>query len=260
MLANSSFSHRGPGVFETVQTVFDGLTTGPQPLAVDGGALGHGLPDRLINLAELRSLLLHPSVGYPARDAAWTGLVERAQGRDPAWTVGLVGMLLPGLRRAAGRLVRHYAADVLDPADVDAEVLRALLDAVAGFDPAGERIARRLVAAAYRGGRLACRRAYAETRRHGTADESAAPLWPYGHPDLVLIRAAEAGVISAAEANLIGWTRLEGQRVNEIAAILGESADTIRHRRVRAEARLRDWILAGQPVAGKPAVADLTQR
>lgn len=244
-------ARRMPGVFDAVQTAFDDLAA-DRTLTLDGAQLGHGLPARPIPLAELRSLLLHPSVGYPARDAAWTALVRRAQTGAPAWDLAVVGMLLPGLRRAAGRLVRHYAGVWIDPVDVDADVLRGLLDALTDFDPAPGRIAGRLLGAAFTAGRRACRRAYAETGRRGHLDASAAPLWPYGHPDLVLARAVTAGVISSGEADLIGATRLEDRAVTDVAADLGERADTTRHRRWRAEARLRDWLLTGDTARGGP--------
>ena len=42
---------------------------GPSPLAIDGAALGHGLPPRLIPLDQLRALLLDRSTNFPATDA-----------------------------------------------------------------------------------------------------------------------------------------------------------------------------------------------
>jgi hypothetical protein len=82
------------------------LCTGPKPLAVNGRRLGHGLPRRMIPLHELASVLMHPATGFQAREAAWRLLVTNARTGDEKWIVGAVGVALPGLRRAAGRLAR----------------------------------------------------------------------------------------------------------------------------------------------------------
>lgn len=52
---------------------------GPQPLAVDGREIGHGLPRRAIPLTELSAVLMHPSCSYAARDAVWRLLARRAR-------------------------------------------------------------------------------------------------------------------------------------------------------------------------------------
>lgn len=65
--------------FAVLQSAFELLTCDPHPLAVHGRELDRGLPDRQINLAELRSRLLHPSCRYATRDAAIGWLLRRAQ-------------------------------------------------------------------------------------------------------------------------------------------------------------------------------------
>jgi hypothetical protein len=55
------------GALDVLDASFRLLVTGPSPLAIDGAALGHGLPARLIPLCELRALLLQPSI--PMRPA-----------------------------------------------------------------------------------------------------------------------------------------------------------------------------------------------
>jgi hypothetical protein len=85
--------------FAVLQRAFTLLTSDPHPLAIHGSEVGHGLPDRLIGLGELRSRLLHPSCRYATRDAAVTLLLHRAQTEGGAWTVGLAGVLLPGQDR-----------------------------------------------------------------------------------------------------------------------------------------------------------------
>ena len=66
----------------------------------------------------------------------------------------------------------------------------------------------------------------------------ATPRRPYGHPDLILGRAVAAGVITAAQAELIGAARLGDVLVEQIAAEHGVPAPVIRMRRKRAERSL----------------------
>lgn len=223
---------------DTLDDAFRILTRPPAPLALDGREVG-GLPPRLIPLDELRSMLLHPSCGYRVRDAAMFWLVCRAQDGPSAWTVGLAGVLLPGLRSAAGRLARGFPGDT---ADLDAEILSGFVAALPGFDPAGGKVASRLLWAAYRSGHgLRCRERTESARCcHGQRSAPPPPLW--SHPDFVLADAAAQGVISKHEAQLIGATRLDDLRVSDIAADLGVSAALLRQRRYRAERRLVAWL------------------
>src|SRR6266540_3503854 len=106
--------------FDQVDTVFRLLTTGPQPLSLDGRQVGYGLPTRQIPLDELRARLLHPSTSFAARDAAMAVLLAQAKAEGGAAVVGLVGVLLPGLRpqprRPRGRDARRPAGGDPGPA------------------------------------------------------------------------------------------------------------------------------------------------
>src|SRR6266540_1513821 len=93
-----------PFPFDTLEAAFTALTRGPAPLALDGRHVGHGLPARPLALDELRRLLLDPSLGFAARDAALATLVDRAKTHGGQATIGLAGVLLPGLRRATAPL------------------------------------------------------------------------------------------------------------------------------------------------------------
>lgn len=53
-------------------------------------------------------MLLHPSVAYPVRDAALGALVARAKAEGGRWSVGIAGVLLPGIHRSA---VPHMAVN-----------------------------------------------------------------------------------------------------------------------------------------------------
>jgi len=212
------------------------LVAGPAPLGVDGREIHSDLPARRIPLDELRTLLLEETTGFAVRNAALAVLIRRAKQQRGAWVVGLAGVLLPGLRRLAGRLARDFPGEV---ADIDAEVLTGFLEAVDKVQPGGEYLAARLLWPAYRRARR-LRLVEFEQTLPRIPDQAAAhlPAQPWGHPDFVLARAVKAGVITAAEAELIGATRLEDADLLTFALAEGCSIDTIRHRRVRAERRL----------------------
>jgi hypothetical protein len=82
---------------EAVETTFRLLTTGPQPLALNGHTIG--LRKDSIALWDLRSLLFHPATGVGVQRATLVELVGRARRHRGAWMIGLVGVLLPGLRQ-----------------------------------------------------------------------------------------------------------------------------------------------------------------
>ena len=69
---------------------------------------------------------------------------------------------------------------------------------------------------------------------------------PWGHPDFVLAAAVTRGVLSRAQAALIGRNRLEGVPLSRIAAETGISHSALCNRRKRAEKALAAAIAAGQ--------------
>jgi hypothetical protein len=222
------------------------LVTGPEPLALRAGRLAAGLPDRLVPLDELTVLLLHPSVSTRARNKVWADLVRRARAGSGAWTVGLCGVALPGLRRATASLAGAYRGD---PADLEAEVLTGFLAALRALDP-GELeaipLASRLTWAAYRAGRTLAYADAAWAARRRDLDESCrAPAPPSGHPDFILAAAVRRGVITAADAHLIGASRLEGIPLSRLAAETGSRHDSLCRRRAKAEKKLTRALLAG---------------
>jgi hypothetical protein len=160
------------------------LVCEPAPLSLDGRAVGHGLPARMIPLNVLRSLLLHPSVGFDARDATLTWLVQRAQGEGGAWLVGLAGVLLPGIGRRVYPLCRAFPR----PAhDLEAEALAALLQAVQAWRLGHDRVATRLVWAAARGAhRLLRRETVLQAREASVGLRLEPPPRQPAHGDLLL--------------------------------------------------------------------------
>ena len=247
----------GTAVFDTVETTFRLLCRGPAPLALPGPMFTPGRR-RPVRLVEARELLLWPARMNPeARDQVWTELVRRAQA-DPtgtgnaAWVVGAAGVLVPGLRRVADRLTAGWSGD---RDDLDAEVLAGFLTALRTLDPDSGRLPSRLCWAGYRAGLTLRRRDTDDVRRRAAGVEAAAPPRPWGHPDFVLAAAVTAEVITAADADLIGVTRLEGQHLAAAAAERGISRGALLSRRSRAERRLAAAIRGGELAAGTAAAA-----
>jgi hypothetical protein len=231
---------RGDYPLDVAETTFRLLTTGPEPLSLDGAEIGHGLPARSIPLHELAAILMHPSCSYTASDAAWRQLITRARTAGPAWVVGAVGVALPGLRAAAKRLSRTHTGDV------QAELIIGFLTALNEIKPASPQVAQRLCSAAFVEARRRLRAAEpARVDVSGPAPGSAAPPALWQHPDFILVRAVRAGVITVFEATLIGVTRLEDVPVAEYAARVGKTAKAVYKARDRAEARLVAAITAG---------------
>jgi hypothetical protein len=223
---------------DLLDEAFSLLAADPAGPSVDGAEVGHGLPDRRLPLAELRWLLLHPSTSHEARDAVLRLLVIRAQTGPGCWALAVAGLLRPGLRRAAAALTGDYPLAAAEPADLDADLVAGLFAAIAGIDPDRDRLAGRLVSAAYVAGRRARRAELGEQQRRAGLPMSMPPPAPSGHPDLLLADAVRAGVISRSEAELIGETRLSGTPLVVMAGRLDLSYAACHQRRRRAEVRL----------------------
>jgi len=108
-------------------------------------------------------------------------------------------------------------------------------------------LASRLTWAAYRAGRAL---AYADAgwaaRRRDLDESCRAPARPSGHPDFILAAAVRRGVITGADAQLIGASRLEGIPLSRLAAESGGRHDSLCRRRAKAERRLTRALFAGE--------------
>lgn len=239
---------RGDGLLDAIEYRFLLTMAGPAPRSVDGRQLGHGLPRRPIPLHELSAILMHPSTSYAARDAAWRLLIIRAR-TDEAWCAGALGVALPGLRTAAYRLSRSSGGDV------QAAVVEEFVRMIHTVDVAQSGLISKLLNGASSAARAALRAAEPATSGEPTfAPTSAPPPHLAGHPDIVLARAVKAGVITGAEAELIGATRLEERTIAEYADRTGETRWAVYKARKRAEARLVSALRGG---ALSDEVADL---
>jgi hypothetical protein len=227
-----------PG-FEAAQQTFRLLTTGPQPLSIDG-RLFEGLPNRIVDLGELARLL--PATPAETQDAVWADLVRRAQTDSPDWVIGAVGVALASLIKIACELCTGYSGEL---EDIHNEVLAGFCRRLRTLDPDAGRIFARLYWAARRDG-AKLRNAESEYAARTWHSDPVEPPKPAGHPDLVLAQAVRDGVLSPWEADVISVTRLENPEntvfVTRLAARSGMSRAQLRYARAQAEGRLARYL------------------
>lgn len=157
-----------------------------------------------------------------------------------------LGIALPGLRTAAAKLTRTWGGG---SEDLDAELVAAFLEALAGAEVSGPNLCANLRTRAYNQVRRmrygAIRYAVRNISLEQIPEQAISPS-SSGHPDLVLADAIRAGVINRREAELIGATRLEGRPVRAVAERLGVAITTAWCQRKSAEERLAAWIKDGK--------------
>jgi hypothetical protein len=224
----------GPLPLDTLAGTFWALTTGPRPpLVLPGRSISADLPDRPVVITELQD---HPD--DEVRGALWRELVRRYHGGDRDWRLGLIGMALPGLQRVFRKLARGYGGDLFELQNVILDGFLTALDQLDVDGIEGYRICAHLC---WAGRRAGSRFRWAEAEhaaRHRPFDETLhdAPDLPWDHEDFVLGRAVHAGVITRAEADLIGRSRLDRVPLRVLAADAGVCLGTIWKRRADAEA------------------------
>ncbi|HYN96671.1 MAG TPA: hypothetical protein VES42_22755 [Pilimelia sp.] len=232
---------RAETLLDDIEYRFRLLGEGPSPVSVDGRQLGHGLPRRPIALPELSAILMHPCCDYAARDAVWRLLVAQARTGNPTWRAGAAGVAMPGLRFKA------YLLGKLFTGDVQAAIVEHFLRALATVDVDRPGVVSNLLNAAFSAARKELRdQEPAASGEANFAPGSALPPAPYGHPDLVLIRAVRAGVITTDEADLIGGTYLEDTTLADYAQRTAQPRWGLYKRRAAAVARLTAAIGAGE--------------
>ncbi|WP_433476547.1 hypothetical protein ACQPZP_05530 [Spirillospora sp. CA-142024] len=235
--------HGAANALDVAEHAFKQLTSGPTPLTIDGGAIGHGLPARPIGLRELRTLLLDPSGCDGVKDAVWRELVQRARAGDPVWVVGCVGVAMPGLRNTAARVVRSTPSCHAD--DLVSELVAEFITQLTRIDIDRRRIAARLMAWARKG----ALRARGHQVRQEPRDPKQFPLRPAASgtdPADLLVKAARSQIITSAAAELIAATRLDGEEVSEIAQRRRVSANQLYKQRRVAEAKIVAAIREGR--------------
>jgi hypothetical protein len=239
-------------ILDAVDTAFAALTAEPAPMSLDLEKLGltpgpdQDLPTGVIALPALQTWLLKHPRAYTVRDAVWAELIRRARLDGPAWVVAATAMAMPALRRYAGQLRTGWSGDAHD---LDAEILTgflaALRDRVDLVRPAPYAA---LCKAGWRAGFDLRRRNGAEAipvehLEHVTGPRT--PKRPWGHPDLLVRRAVELGIIDPGDEQAYIDLRLGRRAVEPIAARLGLQVDTLRRRVERIDARIAEALESG---------------
>jgi hypothetical protein len=207
------------------------LAAQPAPLAFDARGIP-GLPQRHLDLLELRELLAGQIVRGPDSDEVWRRLAIQARDWGPAWVVAAVGVAVPGLHRIVTRLsVGHLRL----AEDIDSEVVTGFLHALRTEDVDAPRVWLRLMWAAWRSGHRVRQVREDVELPDDLPSGASTPHVPYGHPDLLLGRAVAAGVLTRYQAALIGDTRIGEVLIEQLADEQGLSAPVLRMRRHRAE-------------------------
>jgi len=230
-------------VLEVAETTFVELFSDTDRLAVDGSRFGAPFTAELLALTEVRRLLLDAGTSLDVRDEVWRHVIASSRQSGGLWTLAAVGMAAPMLKRVARIFADRYDDHGRDLAS---EILTGFLDHLATMELDRQGVASRLRWACHRAAEKAC----AEAAAQPIPRAEAGPMPPsaqVAHPDVVLARAARAGVITVAESDLIGMTRLEDMSLAEAAACLGITPNAAKIRRQKAEARLVAF-LTGQPV------------
>lgn len=228
-----------PSPLNTARQAFIALVSEPFPLAIDG-SLFEGFPPGWLPLDRVRTRLLRSDCPTVTRDAVWAHLIGQSRAQGGAWTVGCVGVALPALTTMAAELGARLPAE---RADIDGEVLAGFLGELTTVDLQRPWIMSRLRWAAYRSGMAAVRVALERDIPIEDGFDSQPPPPPYRHPDFVLVRAVADGVITDAEADLIGVTRLEDVALATYARTHGLHPEACAARRLRAEYRLVAYLL-----------------
>ncbi|MGK5680170.1 hypothetical protein [Actinoplanes sp. URMC 104] len=235
---------------DAVDAAFTALSSEPNPLGLDLDPVRDGtdLPAGWITLRALdRWLLKHPR-SYAARDAVWRELIRRARLDGPAWVIAATALALPALRRYAGQLARGW---LHDSHDLDAEILTgflaALRDRVDLIRPAPYAA---LCKAAWRAGYELRERDGAEAiplpddiLEQVTGPRT--PRRPWGHPDLLVRRAVQLGIVDACDEQPYIDLRLGHRAIEPIAARLGLHVDALRRRAERIDARIAEAVSDG---------------
>lgn len=235
--------------FAGVEAAFARIVEAPTPTSFDARTIA-GLPARIIPPDELRELLTSTTLDADVADALWRQLVHHVRQWGEEWMLIAAGLALPALTRMAGQILhrRNHNAD-----DVASEMLAAFLHGLRETPLEPPRLWLRLCWASWRAGVAATSSADTSELVDDLPTGSRTPHRPYGHPDLLIGRAVAAGVLTAAQAELISRTRLGGDLLPQVAAEQGVSPAAMQLRRARSErklvAALRQGLLTVVPTA-----------
>jgi hypothetical protein len=227
---------------DLIERQFVELTTPPNPLALDGAALGCGLPARTEPLDKFRVLLLKRQTTWVTKDAVWKELVKRAHNQPKPWTIAAAGMMIPGLKQIAGKLNARYPGE---KSDLDSEILNGFLEALDLAEPGHPKVYGQLYWSAFRRGHEACSRENRILRQNALLDDATCASYRRpvsGHPDLILAGAVLDHALTEEQAALLSDVRLDGERQESAADRRGLSKHGCRALLAQAERKLVEFL------------------
>lgn len=231
--------------FDTLRHAFAALLADPCPLVIPADELPFRAPARDLPLPEAKALLLDAGTASADKHSVWGAIVRRSQQGQSAWTVAAVGLAYPAL---AGRVLPVCRAHPGEAEEIQAEILVEFLTALKNLDiedPGIGDVAGYLAWRALNASHAFRRREAAAGCGKGLA-RAVIPLFPAGHPDIVLARAVHAGVITRDEAEWISRTCLGEESAAQVAKEFGMGTSTFYRRRAEAGHKLAAAIESGE--------------
>ena len=210
-------------------------------LTLDGDKVGHGMEATSPSLESIRALVQDPGTDIGVRDAIWAELVHLVQEDAGDWQLAAIWMMLPGLRSAARKIFRRTRIEVKE---IDSAVIAGFIEALQVADPARPHLGAHLWWKAHNHATRGCALLAQETPVEDIELVAGTRGRQTVHGDS-LSRAVHEGVLTGAEADLIGRTRLEGERLGAVAQQMGLRYHACHQRRARAETRLVGYLLIG---------------
>jgi len=232
--------------FDTLRHAFAALLADPCPLVIPAGELPLPAPARDLSLSAVKKLLLDPSTAGAVKRSVWAAIVRRSQRGQSAWTLAAAGLAYPAL---AGRVLRVCRASAGDAHEIQAEILVEFLTALKDLDVEDPRVTDVAGWLAWRAlsASKSFRRREARAAGCGAGLPSAViPLFPAGHPDIVLARAVHAGILTRREAEWISRTCLGEESAAAVAKESGIGVSTFYRARLEAGHKLAEAIESGE--------------
>lgn len=232
--------------FDTLRRAFAALLADPCPLVLPAGELSFLSPGRDLSLPQVKAMLLAPSTRAGVKRELWSAIVVRSQSGQSAWTVAAAGLAYPAL---AGRVLRVCRTSPGDAHEIQAEILVEFLTALKSVDVQDPRVtdvAGWLAWRAMTASRGFRRREAAATGCGAGLPSAVIPLFPAGHPDIVLARAVRGGIVTREEAEWISRTCLGEESAAALAEEFGMGLSTFYRRRLEAGHRLAAAIDSGE--------------
>ncbi|WP_328610561.1 hypothetical protein OG943_16030 [Amycolatopsis sp. NBC_00345] len=187
---------------------------------------------------EVVDLIGSRATDHAVKDAIWAELVRLAQTDTETWQIIAAGLLAPSLAATARRVVVERGGD---PAEIESEVMLGFIEALRVVDPSMRRLVPHLKRVAYDRAMSAFQHPSAYCAK--TTAFCVVPIVARrGHIDLVLAEAIGYHILTRAEAELIGRTRIEGLSLTAAARQLGFPAEQCREVRANAEFKLHEFL------------------